>query len=361
MIQPRSVVDQMTLYSPGKSLQDARREAQRDNMIKLASNESLWGPSPQVIHALEEGLKTIQYYPQVQDEALVKLFSAHLGVTDGQVLFGNGADEILRMVALTYVDAGQEIIFPHPSFSAYQHAALLAGAQPVPVPLQEDGANDLREILARISSHTRVVYLCAPNNPTGSLITIEDWEYYRRHVPAHILTVVDAAYWDFVELSLRPHIMQSILANEPVMMVGTFSKLYALAGLRIGWAVGPEEVVAPMRKTREPFSLNCLAAAGALAALKDAVYYDRVREETIRMRQTFQSELSHRHLTYFRSQTNFVTFAVAHAQLVSQRLLEKGFVVRSTEGFNLPGYLRVTMAPHEIMQQFLGALDSALA
>ncbi|NMP24892.1 histidinol-phosphate transaminase [Sulfobacillus sp. DSM 109850] len=349
----------MTLYSPGQSLEDARRQSGREQMIKLASNESLWGPSPRALEAVRKALDHMQYYPAVQPPGLVQALARQVGVDDRQIVVGNGADEILRLAAAAFAGPGDEVVYPTPSFSAYRHSALLAGAEPREVRLAVDGANDLDAILASVTTRTRVVYLCSPNNPTGTPFSPELWDRYLAHIPDTVLTVVDGAYWEFQDAP-RPDYRAAIQAGRPIIWVRTFSKLYALAGYRVGWAVAPVDVTAALKKVREPFSLNALGAIAAEASLEDDQYFSRIRAETLAARQYLIEKLDEAHIRHFPSASNFVTFSAGDDHRVAERLLAEGFVVRPTASFGLPGWIRVTVAPLPIMEHFINTLLSLL-
>ncbi len=362
MVKPRPQVDAMTLYTPGRSLEDARQASGRKEMVKLASNESLWGPSPSVITAIQEALPHLQYYPAVQEPRLREVLAIRHGLKPGQIVMGNGADEMLRLVAAAFVSVGDEVLYPAPSFSAYRHSTLLAGGVPKEVPLAGNGANDLEAMCRAITERTRVVYLCSPNNPTGTPVTLEAWQRYLAEVPEHVVTVVDAAYEEFVAGPEMPDFLGAVRQDRAIVVVRTFSKLYALAGLRTGWATAPEWLMPALLKVREPFSLNSLGAVAAEAALKDSDYYGRVRQETLEARAFLLDALSQRGHQFFESQANFVTAALpVGVSDVPNRLMAEGFVVRPTDAFGLPQHIRVTVAPQPILEEFLTAFDRVLA
>lgn len=358
-MDPRPEIGRLKGYTPGTSLQDAARVLGHERIVKLASNESLWGPSPKALEVAKEALSSIQYYPAMQPQALVAALAKTHQLSPDTVLVGNGADEILRILATAYCDATTSIVYPSPSFSAYQHSARLAGASLRPVPLTAEGCNDLPAMLGRVDASTRLIYLCSPNNPTGGSLTRGDWEAFLAAVPKNVLVVVDGAYQEFVNDQQAPDFLEAVRHGYPVVVVRTFSKLYALAGLRIGWASAPADVIVALNKTREPFSLNAVGAEAATASLSDAQYFSWVRQETINARSHWISLLRRRGIDHFPSQANFVTIKSpdGDAELTARRLLEKGFVVRPTTNFGLPGYLRVTMAPVQILEEFLVAWD----
>ncbi len=360
IIDPRPEVAAMSPYTPGMSLSEARRDSGRQQMIKLASNESLWGPSPHALDAARQALDSISYYPMVQEPEFIQALAGRHGFSADQLIVGNGADEILRVVAAAYVRCGDEVIYPTPSFSAYRHSALLAGARPVAVDLASNGANDLDAMLRAVTPRTRLVYLCSPNNPTGTAITPEDWTRYLSAVPASVLTVVDAAYDEFCQ-GERPAFAAAVRSGRPVVWVRTFSKLYGLAALRVGWAAAPAQVIRNLLRVREPFSVNSIGWAAAQASLEDETYFSRVLQETLEARQFLAGQLDAMGLRRYRSEANFMTFAVPVADAdVARQLRQNGFVVRPTSSFGLAGHIRVTVAPVPVVQAFLSALAAVL-
>lgn len=358
MIEPRPEVASMTLYTPGMPLSEARRDSGRRKMVKLASNESLWGPSPKAVKAAGEALQSIQYYPLVQESEMLKALAGKYGLDPGQIVVGNGADEVLRLVAEAYLRPGDEVLFPAPSFSAYQHCALLGGALPRPVPLASDGSNDLDAMLARITSSTRLVYLCSPNNPTGPPVSAAAFEAYLSRVPRHVLTVVDSAYYEYCGAP-QPDFAALVSSGKPVVWVRTFSKLYALASLRVGWAAADPAIVESLLKVRDPFSVNGVGWAAALASLEDQPYFARVLDQTRESRDYLIRELRSLGFFVYDSETNFVTFRIKTASNdAADQLRRAGFVVRPTESFGLSRHLRVTAAPLPIMREFIAAMAS---
>ncbi len=359
MIDPRPDIDRLKAYTPGTSLQDAAQVLGHERIVKLASNESLWGPSPRALEVAKETLSSIQYYPAMQPQALVEALAKTHQLSPDTILVGNGADEILRILATAYCDAMTSIVYPSPSFSAYQHSARLVGATLRSVPLTADGRNDLQAVRDRVDASTRLIYLCSPNNPTGGSLTRVDWEAFLAAIPRSVLIVVDGAYQEFVADQQAPDFLEAVRQGYPVVVVRTFSKLYALAGLRIGWAAAPADVIVALKKAREPFSLNAVGAGAATASLSDPEYFSWVRQETLNARSHFMSLVTRRGIDHFPSQANFVTIKSpdSDAELTAHRLLEKGFVVRPTTNFGLPGYLRVTMAPINILEDFMEVWD----
>ncbi|MDA8193434.1 MAG: histidinol-phosphate transaminase [Thermaerobacter sp.] len=359
MIRPRAVIEQMPGYTPGRSEFQVRRETGVADIVKLASNESLWGPSPLAVAAAQQSLTAIARYPEVRPPKLLARLAAVHGFAPEETVVGNGADELLRLLAAAYLEPGLEAVMPTPSFSQYAYATRLAGGTPVPVTITPDGRMDLAAIAAALTPATRLVYLCSPNNPTGGIIRQAEWEGFLRALPDHVLVVFDAAYHEFIEDPEAADVAASIRQQAPVVMIRTFSKIYGLAGLRVGWAAGPPDVMATLQKTREPFSVNVVAEAAATAALGDQDYVSQVRIHTLAARRRFVQCVAERDLVCYPSQANFVTLATdGDPREVARRLEQQGIVVRPTTSFGLDRHIRVTLAPAPVMARFWEAWDA---
>lgn len=357
-MEPRPEVLAMAPYVPGMSLSEARACSGRQQLFKLASNESLWGPSPRALDRARAALTDVNYYPLVQESTLVKTLSAREGLAAQNIVVGNGADEILRLVAMAYVRPGDEVLYPYPSFSAYRHCTLMAGGTPVPVALNSRGANDLKGVVAAITEKTRLVYLCSPNNPTGAAFLPSEWQQYLDQVPDHVLTVVDGAYHEFCR-SEQPDFVGAIQSGRSVLWVRTFSKLYGLAALRIGWGAAPSPIVEALLRMRDPFSVNSVGWVAAQASLEDPEYFANVRLQSLASRDYLTHWLKSKGYGVYESEANFVTLKVhAPDHEVAKMLLHQGFVVRPTTSFGLPGWIRITVAPSVVMQALVGVFES---
>lgn len=361
MPTPRTVIANLSPYTPGRSLSTVARATGLRDLIKLASNESLWGPSPYAIEAAHLAINEVSHYPEMIPSILTRHLSALWDVPEESILTGNGADEILRLAAVAYVEPGCDVIYPAPSFSAYSFATKLAGGHGVEIGLTADGAVSVQDICDQLTSATRVIYLCSPNNPTGGLVSATDWQFLLERVPEHVLIVWDAAYGEFVDTKDAFDPLPAIRAGKPILMTRTFSKIHGLAALRIGYGVAPPDIIATLAKVREPFSLNLVGAEAAAASLADGAFIHHVRSETLAARDWFAQQLRQRGLTTYPSQANFITMHVhADAERVAQALERLGFIVRPTTSFGLLEHIRVTVAPIPTLHRFLSALDEVL-
>ncbi|MBX5466444.1 MAG: histidinol-phosphate transaminase [Firmicutes bacterium] len=362
MVRVRKTVASLAPYQPGRSLETVARERGTVDAIKLASNESLWGPSPRARAAAMRALEQCHLYPEVRWEPLQRALADLVGTVPEAILVGNGADELLRVLATALLEPGDEALVLSPSFSYYRTAVLLAHGTPVAVPLTEDGAPDLEQVLAHLTPRTRLVYLCSPNNPTGNILRQPTWQTFLDRLPDHVLVVVDQAYVEFATDPALPNLVRDIAAGRPVAMVRTLSKAYGLAGLRIGWMMADPALIRQLERVRDPFAVNVVALYAALAAIEDQEWLKMVVGETVTARVRVAAALAHRGLAFYPSQANFLTFAVpVAAEVAADRLEAYGVIVRPAHSFGLDRHLRVTLGPEWAMRRFLDALDRVLA
>jgi histidinol-phosphate aminotransferase len=362
VLQVRPTVLTMPGYTPGRSIDLVMRERGLTDIIKLASNESLWGPSTQVIEAIHDHLASLYHYPDVIPQGLVERLAQQSGFSEQEILVGCGADELLRLVATAYVSPGDRVLYPTPSFAAYAYGASLMAGEGVPIALTGDGRMNLDAVAAAMTANTSLIYLCSPNNPTGGIFSQTDWDQFVNRIDGRALIVVDQAYREFVDDPTYAQIEGAIYDGQAVAMVRTFSKLYGLAGARVGWMAAPASIIGWLRRVREPFSLNAVGIAGAEAALVDASYYEAVRQETLALRQWLRLELEQRGYAVLPSQANFLTFAVgSDAATWATKLEQHGVIIRDTTSFGLAGHLRVTIAPKPYLERFLVALENVRA
>jgi len=266
---PRAATAGIIPYEPGKPISDVKRELGLDDVIKLASNENPLGPSPKAAAALTEASAQLHLYPDGAAVELRQALSRRLDLPPEQLIVGNGSDGLIKLIAEAYLEPGDEIVCAHPSSSQYAFAARIMGARDVTVPLV-DMRHDLEAMAAAIGPRTKAVFVCNPNNPTGTTVSAAAFAAFMERVPRHVLVVIDEAYQEYVQDS--DTIQGRDWVNDPdhaVIVLRTFSKIYGLAALRVGYAMGPAHVIAQLKRVQEPFAVNAAAQAAALAALDD--------------------------------------------------------------------------------------------
>lgn len=359
-MQTRPALAHLSPYEPGKPAAAVRAELGLERVVKLASNEGPYGPFPAAREALRAAVEGLNRYPEAGTELVERLATRH-GVAPAQVGLGNGADSIIGLISMAYLDPGDEAVMPTPSFPSYRLAARRMGAGPVQVELAADGSHDLDRMLERIGPRTRLVYVCNPNNPTGGIVDRECLARFVERVPEHVLVVCDEAYHDYVLDPGYPDAIAEHAAHRPnVCALRTFSKIHGLAGLRIGYVVGPADVVAAAATVRNAFDVSALAHVAALASLDDAAELRRRRDENARLRPALAGAIEALGLPVRESHANFVCIDTGDGAALAGRLLREGVIVRPLAGFGAPGSVRVTVGTAEHNAAFLAALERCL-
>jgi len=335
----RPSVEALTPYQPGKPVEDVQRELGLDRVVKLASNEGPFGPLPVARAALAE----------------------RHGVGMDEVAVGAGADGCIDMLSQATLDAGDAIVCGWPSFASYVIYARKQDADTHTVPLA-DHRYDLEALLAAITPRTKLVYICQPNNPTGTMNTTDELDAFFAAVPDDVLTVVDQAYFEYID---RPDYADAVerylKAGRRVVVLRTFSKIYGLAGLRVGYAVGPSDVCAAMAKVRRPFDVTTPAQVAALASLDDAAELARRRAVNAEGLVRLESALRDHGFDPVPSVGNFLYVETGDGQALFEQLLREGIIVRPLAGFGAPGAVRISVGTPEELDLFAAALGRVLA
>ena len=341
-------------YEPGKPIEEVQRELGLARVVKLASNEGPFPPFRAALEALERSARELNRYPDGGAYALRVALAERHGVRVDEVALGAGADGVIDCVAQATLDPGDEVVLGWPSFPSYAIYARKLGAIARTVPLK-DGRYDLEELLAAIGPRTKLVAICNPNNPTGTMNARAELDAYFERVPEHVLTVLDQAYFEYVEDDEYPDgIDEYAKVGRRVLVLRTFSKIYGLAGLRIGYGIGPEPVVAAIGTVRRPFDLNSAAQAAALASLGDQGEVERRRRVNREGRAAVESALAGAGFKLAGpAVANFVYADVGEdASGIFDALLRLGLIVRPLAGFGAPTAVRVTVGTPE-ENQFL--------
>jgi len=356
----RKTILDIAPYQPGKPISELRREKGLTDIIKLASNENPLGPSPKAMAALQQYLTSLHIYPDGNAFELRRALAQRLGVDAGEIIFGNGSDEVIKMLGLTFLEPGDEVLICEPTFSEYAYAAHLMGAKLRSLPLKEH-AFDLEAMLAAVNPKTKMVFICNPNNPTGAYVNKAAVDSFLARIPEHVLVVFDEAYYEYVRAADYPDTIGYVREGRNVVVLRTFSKIYGLAGLRIGYGVAPGQLAQLIQRVREPFNVNAAAQVAALAALEDEEHVIKSRELNEAGKNWLYQELAKLGLDYVPSQTNFVFIHLKHdSQVVYQRLLDRGVIARSGGVFGCPNWLRVTVGTQEENQRFIQALSEVM-
>jgi histidinol-phosphate aminotransferase len=341
-------------YEPGKPIEALERELGIANSIKLASNENPLGPSPKAIEAIREAASEIHRYPDGACFALRARLATQLGVAEKQLIFGTGADEILELVAKTLMGPGDEVVYAWPSFAMYPIVIQGMGATGVPVPLDRDFVHDLDAMAAAVTPQTRVVMLCNPNNPTGTSVAAAEFDRFVAALPEQVVLVVDEAYFEFVRRSDFPEVVSLLEQRPGTLVLRTFSKLYGLAGIRIGYGIADAELASYLERARHPFNVNRLAEVAALAALDDHEHARRTLETNRIGIEYLSAALAKMGIETWPTDANFM-LAKTGAD-VFDPLLRLGVIVRPLAGFGLAEHIRISIGLPEENERFIKAL-----
>jgi len=361
-----SLVDQalpyvraISAYQPGKPITELAREMgiPVDSIVKLASNENPLGMSPKAKLAVLAAIDGVERYPDQFD--LIKAVAAKAGVAPGQVVLGNGSNDVLDLAARVFLAPGRSAIFAQHAFAVYPLATLSIGAELIAVPAKNYG-HDLAAMRAAIRPDTRLIWIANPNNPTGNFLPYPEVRAFLETVPQDVVVVLDEAYNEYLPLADRVDTASWIVDFPNLVVCRTMSKIYGLAGLRIGYALASADVADLMNRVRQPFNVNNLALAGALAALDDDEFLQASYELNRRGMAQIVAGLEKLGLEYITPHGNFVTFKVGDAAAVNQKLLQQGVIVRPIGGYGLPEWLRVTIGSAPENARFLEALEKAL-
>jgi len=353
-------------YEPGKPVATLERELGIRDAVKLASNENPLGPSPRALAAIQAALDDLHIYPDGNGFALKQALANRHGLAPEQLTLGNGSNEILELVARTWLGPGRNAVFSQHAFAVYPLVVQAVSAEgraadALPVDSGQPFGHDLDAMLARVDAGTRVVFVANPNNPTGTWVSAAALEGFLARVPAETLVVVDEAYAEYVEAPNYPDTTQWVQRFPNLLVTRTFSKIHGLAGLRLGYSVSSIGVAELLNRVRQPFNVNSLAQAAGLAALADAGHVaESVRVNREGLAQV-TAALGERGLGFIPSVGNFITFDVRQpAGPVYERLLRQGVIVRPLANYGLPTHLRVTIGARGENDRFLGALDRVL-
>ncbi|MCC6728161.1 MAG: histidinol-phosphate transaminase [Chthonomonadales bacterium] len=353
-------VTRLVPYRPGKPIEEVKRELGLTDVIKLASNENPLGPSALAVQAIRAAAEQVSLYPEGSCHELRGALAAHLGVPGDHLTIGNGSDEIIQLLGLVFLEPGDEVVQAHPSFVRYESAATLNGADCVKVPLR-DWAHDLPAMADRITARTRLVFVANPNNPTGTMVTHSEVVRLADAIPDRAVLVMDEAYHEYVERADYPDTLKLVREGRNLVVLRTFSKIHGLAGLRVGYGIARPEITGYLNQVREPFNVNLVAQAAAVAALRDAEHPRRSREVNAAGRRQFYATLDALGLAYAPSEANFVWMDVGReCGLVFQYLLRGGVITRTGDIFGADTWLRVTVGTPEQNERFLGLLKEVV-
>ncbi len=345
MIPFKKNIQDIHPYEPGKPIKELQREYGIRNVTKLASNENPLGPSGKALRAMRAAIRDVHLYPEGSCYYLLTRLAQDLEIDPAHLIFGNGSNEIIELLARGFLSEGDEVISSEKTFLVYPILSQVCGAKFVTVPMTKDYRYDLEAILRAITPQTKIVFIANPNNPTGTYVNAGEVEAFLSKVPPYVIVCFDEAYVDFVEAEDFPKMLAYVKEGRAnVVVLRTFSKAYGLAGLRIGYGAASKEMVGYLHKVRQPFNVNSVAQAAATAALDDSFFRWRTKWLVVRGRKFFYRKLKKLGLEYLPSQANFILVHMkTDGQEVYQDLLRQGMIVRPMGAYELPDWIRITI------------------
>lgn len=357
----RKCILNLTPYVPGKPVEEVKRELGLTDIIKLASNENPLGPSPKAIEAMKAALENIGQYPEGSCFELRQAVAKSLGVEGDMLIFGCGADEVIHYLGIALLCPGDEIVQGDPTFVQYKAASTLMGCNAHLVPLK-DWRHDLDAMLARVNERTKMFFVANPNNPTGTIVEADEVERVLDRLPDRCLMVLDEAYYEYADDPAYTRSIEWVRQGRNVIALRTFSKVYALAGTRVGYGVAPKRIIELLERVRAPFNVNSVAQAGALASLSDPDQVPRTRQMNRRAKEYLYRELDRLGIPYTPTQANFLWIDTQRdCREVFEKLLRLGVIVRTGDIFGCPTHIRVTTGTDEQNVRFIEALAKAIA
>lgn len=359
-MHPKEQIADLPIYQPGKPINDVKREYGLTEVIKLASNENPFGPSPRIGQALQEIVADLAYYPDGAAVQLRQALADYYNMDGSQFIFGNGSDNIIHMITRTYLQSRTNSIMATPSFSEYRISVIIDGGEAIEVPLS-NGVHDLVAMQQQINDQTKVVWICNPNNPSGTYNTHQEVIDFLEGVPDDVLVVLDEAYCEYVTAQDFPDGLSLLKQYHNVILLRTFSKIYGLAGLRIGYGLADPQIIAQINKVREPFNASSMAQHAAIVALGDQEYRWECYEKNKQGKKQYYEALDKLGIAYYPSEANFIMVDVNQpADPIFQALLEQGLIVRSGSVLGFPTCLRITIGTQQQNATIITALQNLM-
>jgi len=357
-----SWIHALVTYEPGRPIEEVAREFgydSADDILKMASNENGLGPSPLAVEAMRESAAEMHRYPDGNAYYLKQALSGKLGVKPAQLLPANGSNEILELIGHVFLGPGTNIVMSDYAFMVYRLVAASFQSNVVAVPMKRF-THDLDAMLEAIGPETRIVFIGNPNNPTSTMVDEITIDRFMDRVPSRVIVCFDEAYIDLLPAEDQPDTLKYVKEGRCVILLRTFAKTYGLAGLRIGYAIAPEDCMALLNRVRQPFNVNAMAMVAAVAALKDDGHVKRTQNMIRAGLAYLEGEFGRMALPYVPAVANFVLVRVGKGREVFEALMRKGVIVRPMDGYGLPQYVRITVGTQAENERCVSALESVL-
>jgi histidinol-phosphate aminotransferase len=349
----------LVAYEPGKPIEDVARELGLDpaSIIKMASNENPLGPSPKAQEAMHQAVAETHIYPDGGGWKLRRAIAEKFDLDMANVILGCGSNEVIEFIGHAFLKPGDNIITAEHAFLVYKLMAKVFGAETIEVP-DPGYVHDLDAMAAAITPHTKEIFIANPNNPTGTLVTQEQIDRFMTQVPPHVVVVFDEAYYEF--LDNPPDTLKYVREGRNVIVLRTFSKIQGLAGLRIGYGLGPPELIEILQRTRQPFNTNAMAQAGALAGLLDDAHQTQTKHLTDQGRDYLQQQFAAMGLEFIPSYANFVLVKVGDGNAVFKAMMQQGIIIRAMAAYKLPEWVRISVGTMPQNQRCIQVLKTVL-
>jgi len=355
----RKGIKKLKPYIPGKGKEEAKK-AGAVEIIKLASNENPLGPSPKALKLIQRRLKDSSVYPDQYAIEIKTALAKKLGVKEENLTIGNGSDEIMQLAAATFLSTGDEVVLSRNTFSTYEFVTRLFDGQPIFVPLK-NYSYDLPAMADKIGEKTKLVFLCNPNNPTGTIFRAAELEAFLSILPKGVIVVIDEAYSEYVESKDYPDSIKYVKQGKDIIVLRTFSKIYGLAGLRIGYAIARPEIINYLNLVKLPFNVNRTAIAGALGGLEDKAFVKKSLKLNKDGKKHLYKELEALGLKYVKTEANFIYFEIKGlADVMFMELMRRGAIIRPLSSFDMPNSIRVTVGTKKQNKRFIEALKEVV-
>ena len=349
----------LAVYEPGKPIEETARElgVNPNNIIKLASNENPLGPSPKAARAIERALESANLYPDGGGYYLREALAAKLGLTRDHIILGSGSNEVIEFIGHAFLACGDSIVTAEHAFIVYKLVAAVFGAATIEV-AGPGFSHDLDTIIGAITSKTRVIFIANPNNPTGTLAGQKEIDRFMERLPEKVVAVFDEAYFEY--LDEPPDTLKFVRANRNVVVLRTFSKIYGLAGLRVGYAIARPELIRVLQKARQPFNVSSVGQIGALAGLDDQEHLDETKRITDEGRDFLQAQFKSMGLSFIPSAANFILVNVGDGVSIFTKLLQQQVIIRAMNGYKLPEWVRISIGTMEENRRCVAALRQVM-
>lgn len=361
-IEPRDATKKVKPYVPGKPIEELKRELGiTEEILKLASNENPIGTSPKALRALKERISETYLYPDDVCYYLKKDISKHLDVAPENLIVGNGSVELILIASMVYLSPEDEFIAGEQAFALGKISAVLMGAKFTGIP-EDNYTHDLKGIREAINDKTKILYIDNPSNPLGTKLSRKEIEEFVYSIPDNILIILDEAYYEFVKGEDFPDSIRFVKENKNVFVLRTFSKIYGLAALRVGYGIGPPEIVSTIRKARLPFNVNRLGQIAASAALDDEEHIKKTLEVNEGGRRYLSEAFEKMGIFYIPTSTNFITFKTnIDGKILFKELQKRGIIARPLANYGMPEFIRITIGKREQNQRFIETLKEIIS